>query len=376
MVKLVIFGYYGYSNRGDEAILEGILKLISDIPQNIEVLILSKNSTYKSNEFKCESQYMGIGITDFLFKPISRILAYYKIICSDLLIIGGGGLFHDYWGIIPFSTLPVVMRAAIHKPTLIFCVGVGPYKRNISKYLLNRYMKLTSKIIVRDSSSLILLEEMGIRNALPSSDPALNLSINYNLNITDIESLKGLKFKKFFVVSLRSWPELNCNNNLSNLTKLLDFMLEMTQLDLLFIPFDDNDPNVIEIVQSKLKYKDKTSILLGEYQNEEIITIISEAVFLIGMRLHSLIFSLCAGIPFFGVSYDPKVKSFTEEVYGRDNDYFIKLTETNTEIGFQKAERFLSNLENSRHIVKEKHYILKERLCVAVSSLKSLIANK
>ena len=59
-----------------------------------------------------------------------------------------------------------------------------------------------------------------------------------------------------------------------------------------------------------------TIILKEGYTTEEYVSLISNLDFLIGMRLHALVFSALAGVPFLAVSYDPKVDRFVKGMEG------------------------------------------------------------
>ena len=47
---------------------------------------------------------------------------------------------------------------------------------------------------------------------------------------------------------------------------------------------------------------------------DEVVAYTSQFDFILGMRLHSLIMAHAVGVPMIGLSYDPKVASFLNEV--------------------------------------------------------------
>ena len=84
---ILIAGYYGFENTGDEAILSSILTDMRNRRQNLEFLVVSGNPEATRKQHKVRS---------ILWTDISAIMDACQQ--SDLILLGGGGLFHDYWG--------------------------------------------------------------------------------------------------------------------------------------------------------------------------------------------------------------------------------------------------------------------------------------
>src|SRR5260370_41675476 len=88
--QIVIVGYYGFTNTGDEAILAAILSQIRRELPDAGISVMSGNVEETSARF---------GVQAFTSNEPQELLR--RIEAADLLIIGGGGLFHDYWGVAP-----------------------------------------------------------------------------------------------------------------------------------------------------------------------------------------------------------------------------------------------------------------------------------
>ena len=71
---------------------------------------------------------------------------------------------------------------------------------------------------------------------------------------------------------------------------------------------------------NKIKNHKNFAILLKEYEPEEVMSIMSNLDFFIGMRLHSIMFAHIVKIPFVAIIYDKKVEAFLRDhnklVYG------------------------------------------------------------
>jgi polysaccharide pyruvyl transferase WcaK-like protein len=84
MKRLLVSGYYGFNNLGDEAVLESILLALRRSFDDIEITVLSANSasTQKMYGVKTVSRNAPLKILKALWN-------------CDILISGGGSLLQD-----------------------------------------------------------------------------------------------------------------------------------------------------------------------------------------------------------------------------------------------------------------------------------------
>ena len=81
--KILMYGYFGAGNTGDEAILEVEIKILRELNPNIELSALIHS----------EERAKELNIKPYDYKNILEILP--AIEECDLIISGGGGLFQD-----------------------------------------------------------------------------------------------------------------------------------------------------------------------------------------------------------------------------------------------------------------------------------------
>ena len=128
MKKITIAGYYGFENVGDDAVLESMLHDLRHALDDINVTVLS------NNPLATEEQY---SVQSILWTDFDKV--YAAIEKSDLLIIGGGGLYncyldypppnlllesgHSYFSVFTFG-LPVI-AAMYNVPCMVFGVGAS-----------------------------------------------------------------------------------------------------------------------------------------------------------------------------------------------------------------------------------------------------------
>ncbi len=177
---ILIAGYYGFGNVGDEAILSAILDNLNQRQKNLEFIVISANPIETKSKHHVQSIH---------WKDIDALLNVAK--GSDLIILGGGGLFQDYWGVSPKTALTssqwglpfcsgIAMLAVLYqKPFMIYSVGVGPLLSEQGKELTRWTFNLAHVSSVRDQESKDLLISLGVQEEkiIVAPDPVLRLSV-------------------------------------------------------------------------------------------------------------------------------------------------------------------------------------------------------
>lgn len=319
MPTILICGYYGDGNTGDEAILSAMLADLRKQRRNLEFIVVS----IRPNETAIQHHVRAIPWTD-----IPAILDAGKE--SDLIILGGGGLFHDYWGVqadtmltrnltgIPFFSSFPLLAALIKKPCMIYAVGVGPLLYEEGKRLTRFAFEEANIATVRDIESRNLLQSLNpkFKHVKITADPAFSLAADKEAAREALLKAAARRDDKPLVgVCLRNW-----NVNIEpeawqkQIAAGLDMFVESSGCSLVFIPFQHlsgyllgDDVAVAEEVVAQMRTSTRATILNGNYSPEAIAGILAQCDMVIGMRLHSLIFAAKAGVPAVGVIYDPKV---------------------------------------------------------------------
>src|SRR5438105_4709078 len=91
---IFLVGYYGFGNVGDEAILSTILTEFHASRPQARIVVASGDPAQTSAAHRVEAI------------PWNDMAAIHRAVqACDLVLIGGGGLFHDYWGVDPDTFL-------------------------------------------------------------------------------------------------------------------------------------------------------------------------------------------------------------------------------------------------------------------------------
>src|SRR5215212_7335507 len=178
---ILIAGYFGFGNAGDEAILSAMLMGLRERRVDLEFIVVSGNPSQTAVTYDVSSVH---------WQDIDALLDAARE--SDLIILGGGGLFQDHWGVIKGTSLTpshsgisfysaIGMLAVLYqKPFMIYSVGVGPVTSEEGRRLTRWTFDLANICTVRDQESKNILISLGIpaEKVEVTPDPALTLSFD------------------------------------------------------------------------------------------------------------------------------------------------------------------------------------------------------
>jgi polysaccharide pyruvyl transferase CsaB len=309
---VVISGYYGFGNLGDELILTVLTQQLRK-RRNVRITVLSANPRYTADHYGVEA----IKRTD----PTSILKSFST---ADLFISGGGGLFQDATG--PMSVIYygglIMMARFFGIKTCFWSQGIGPLKRNFSQMMTKWALNACNTITVRDEASAQLVFDLTGIDAEVTSDPVWLLELPKQPDVRKASPTWNIG------ISLREWGDLTDER----LKHFVDFMARLTdgsERPIKFLLFSFQPAQDDEVLQ-----KFETGMReAGDYRQfervppEAIIYRMQECHLLFGMRFHSLILAILAGVPIYGLVYDPKLRSLLEhlELQGMDIPQLDKL---------------------------------------------------
>ena len=124
MSKVVLSGYYGFDNFGDEAILQVLVSNLKNIGADITVISHNPQKTSFTHDVKSVFTFDIFGILNSLSK-------------TDVLISGGGSLLQDVTSIrsLFYYLFIIFFSILFSKRVIIFAQGIGPIKNKIAKKL-------------------------------------------------------------------------------------------------------------------------------------------------------------------------------------------------------------------------------------------------
>ncbi|MDG0794512.1 polysaccharide pyruvyl transferase family protein [Cohnella ginsengisoli] len=156
-LRLVLSGYYGFRNSGDEAVLLSILNALEQAGEDqgvfVEPIVLSGDPAWTAR------QYGVWSVPRMKLREVREAIA-----ASDGVISGGGSLLQDATGLgsIPYYLGILEMARWARKPTFVYAQGIGPVKRRMFGPFIARAMRKASYVSVRDAESAALLAGFGV----------------------------------------------------------------------------------------------------------------------------------------------------------------------------------------------------------------------
>lgn len=331
MAKVVISGYYGFDNLGDEAVLFSILKTLRDLRIGLRIEVLSNTPEETAEIYKVTSS------NRWKLGDVYRALKD-----SDLLISGGGSLLQDVTGIksLLYYLGVIWLAQRLGKPVFFYAQGIGPVKSWLGRLAMRLVVNKVNYITVRDESSRQDLEEMKINRPgiRVTADPVLGLEqkfVDEKIGRTILGEV-GLDLsieRKLVGVSVREWQGLADYKRV--VAEVCD-KLTRVGYQVVFLPM--HYPDDLKVSEEVVELMEQPAVVLSQrYSVVEMASLIANMDLLIGMRLHALILAAVMHVPPVAVSYDPKIDRFMgllgrEAATPVDNPSFDDLWRTVEEI--------------------------------------------
>jgi polysaccharide pyruvyl transferase CsaB len=307
-MQIVICGNYGSGNLGDEAILDGLIRLCDTCWPGAKLTVLSSRPRLTAREHSVKSvQMFPAGLKSFLqFWLGGKFWKTLRAVSSaDLVILGGGGLFTDEkWRAVWIWTVQACWFRLLRRPYICLAQSVGPLRTRSGRWLASRVFRKAKFCSVRDQQSAELLRELSEMDAIVLSDAAFALGY---------EAPRARNVQDYAVLSLRDWGSRMPSHAVA---EAVDWLWSEKRLHTIFIPFQeqgDDDRKVFAQIKSLVK--EKSVLEMKEVEDyAQALEMIGRGRLVLGMRLHSLIFAALCCRPFVGISYSSKVRAMAREL--------------------------------------------------------------
>ncbi|MFN7900241.1 MAG: polysaccharide pyruvyl transferase CsaB [Synechococcaceae cyanobacterium] len=286
-VPVMLCGYYGEHNLGDDALLAVLLR---QLPAGCRPLITAHDSS-------------ALGGADAADTVDRRSLAavFTALGRCQALVLGGGSLLQDatsFTSLVYYAALILAARSQ-GKPVLLWAQGLGPLRRWRSRQLVRFLLARISDASWRDGASARLAEQLGCRHGLVGSDPV------WALEPGTWQGPGGpivLCWRPVFALKGEAWrPYLQAIATLA----------ERSNRQVVWLPFHrDQDSSLLADLRSDGLVPQPLlarSTVVRPETPAEAMELLASAGLAVAMRLHGLILAALAGAPVAALSYDPKV---------------------------------------------------------------------
>ena len=303
--NVVMSGYYGFNNTGDEAIMLSMHKNIQEIGDNYHITVLSNKPQETKEKYGIEAVYR-FGMRDVL-RAIKN---------CDVLLSGGGSLLQDSTSTRSLMYYLSITATAkmMRKKVMLYANGIGPVSGKRNRRLVKQVVNKADLITLREENSYEELLSMGVnpKKCFVTADPVFTMDGIGAEESQAILQKEGVPTDKpMVVVSVRNWKDMD--KFIGRFAEMCDIIVEKYDRNIVFLGMQmPNDITVSEKVRKKMKQD--AYILKGNYSPYEVMGIISQADFILSMRLHTLIFAARQRVPLIGFIYDPKIEYYLEKL--------------------------------------------------------------
>jgi len=352
MNRIVISGYYGFNNIGDESILKAVVDNLKERIADIEITVLSQNPASTAEKYNVRSVDR---------KSPGAIIS--AIRSSDLVISGGGSLLQDVSSKRSIIYYLAIMWIAMffRKKIFIYSQGIGPIIAKVNRMLTAATLKRVDGIVVRDEASKELLVEIGLNadDIYVTADPVLRIKP------ADLETGRRILEKEGFVKEegriTVGWAirerrtESGFVDEVCDAIKSLEAKYNARNV---LIPFHySEDMAVIQRIKERLG--DNVTCIEHKYLTDEMLSIIGNMDILVGVRLHSIIHAAIMGVPMIAISYDPKINSFMHSI---DMKAMCSVYDFKSEFFMEEFDKTLENADRIKTKVRYEIEDLIDRL--------------
>ncbi len=297
--SIIISGYYGFHNLGDDAILEMISR---DLSTDYDLTVLSRRPSETSKEY-------GLRAVDrYNLRKIVQLISG-----ADLLISGGGTLLQDMSSVHSLLYYLLIIKIAQQRsvPVMIYASGIGPIIHRFSRKILASALSKTDVISLRDKRSREYVHELCAgKETFLTADPVLQMEASADAAVNAFFDQNGLTGEDMFAVSLREMDE----QEQLQMSALLDRVASLSGCIPVFFCMQDSEdlPTTQKVRQHMTRAH---SVLLDRrVSGSDMTAILKHMKCVIGLRFHALIFGALAGIHLIGFNADPKISAFLEEL--------------------------------------------------------------
>ncbi|MDA8096468.1 MAG: polysaccharide pyruvyl transferase CsaB [Desulforudis sp.] len=299
--RVLVSGYYGFNNAGDEAILYALVQALRRRRTNLELTVLSAMP---------EATAQTYGVHSIPRRQLPVVLREMRR--TDLFIMGGGGLLQDTTSLasLQYYLGLVAMADACGRKVFFYGQGIGPIRTGVGRRMTRTLVNRVAAITVRDEESRRELAEIGVRRPriTVTADPVLGIEpepawMEQGRFVLDEMGLAGAPVAG---ISMRPWPSAP---EYVHAVAAAGDRLAGEGWRVLFLPF--HHPGDLEVCrETAALMRAPATVLEKPCDFSELIGICTHLDLAIGMRLHFLVFAVLAGVPLVGLPYDPKVSRF------------------------------------------------------------------
>lgn len=357
MSRVVISGYYGFDNLGDEAVLAATVAALRRERPGAGIVVLSADP---------EGTARTLGVEAVARSRLGQVAGALR--GCDLFLSGGGSLFQDAtsWRS-PWYYLGVLdLARRLARRTAVYAQGIGPLRGRASRLAARRLLNAVDLIIVRDQDSLAALSALGVNRppAVLAADPALLVTPDGSPRVIAEQARWGAEGLPAGL-ALRPWGDEAWGDAVFAAARAV---AEHRGVRWICLPMHrPRDFALAERAAAEIGFGARA--VCDHVTPREMVALIGGLHFLVGMRLHALIFAASQGVPVVSLAYDPKIGALAREL----GEPVLDLAHLTADSLAQTIETALAGLRDRRAGLLAAVAPLRARAALAPAMAASLI---
>ncbi|MGC1381041.1 MAG: polysaccharide pyruvyl transferase CsaB [Candidatus Baltobacteraceae bacterium] len=300
MARVLLSGYYGFGNLGDEALLEVIVGRMRRRFADAQLEVLSATPVQTSADHGVEATQR------WDWRAVRAAIAR-----ADVVLSGGGGLLQSATSLRSLLYYAAILREAnrAKRKTMVFAQSIGPLDL-WGRLVVGQFCKGLDRATVRDERSRSLLQSLLPKTPVErTADPVFLYDPPEGGVDLSAQGL-GPESGPYAVVSVRKASALR--EGAAILGRAVDRLAQRHDVRAAFLPLGGAADAAVSADVIRACKSDP--VLLPECSLASAAAILGGARVVIGMRLHALILAARFAVPFLAIAYDPKVTSLCEEL--------------------------------------------------------------
>jgi polysaccharide pyruvyl transferase WcaK-like protein len=316
---VVPWGIFGAGNIGDESMLQGFARIISQIPGIKKIQVASRNpaQTARAEPSLRYYKYKGLSLSQKLLINRSRVC----------LIVGDTPIT-DEVGDWPLEELALLVGYARRKRKIVVFIGIGTEPLQAKKS-----ERIVSRILAPNVAAWSVRSDFDRDRLIGYGVAPENISVAADMAwlVEDAASDFGKEFLSRLNRDI-SGPLLGVNatnfayierlnrNWFKELAAFLDWLIQTRNISVLFlcneIRCDERfDQSAGKRVLDHMRHQNRAFLCPNRYFTpQEMLSLIGCCWMTLGMRYHFLVFSAMKGVPFIGINRSAKMDDLCSDM--------------------------------------------------------------
>ncbi len=290
---ILIVGYYGFGNLGDEALLQ---VLVGKLKKNLDaqLIVLSAHPKQTASELDV--------IAVNRWSPIAIIKAIYRCRCC---IFGGGGLLQNKTSkhSLLYYLAIILLGRFLRRPVLLLGQGLGPINGRLSRMLTSIILRYVAPLGCRDDASIALASQLKVAGRWEG-----DLLFIGEEQVVQPKTTNG----KDIILAVSEPPSAVRSQFIALLAGITDEYYRQHGGETILLPFFPAQDSVI--ADDIAAHLTAPYHLIVTTKPADALSVIANAGLIISSRLHPLEFAALCATPPVAIAGDPKIVNFVTEL--------------------------------------------------------------